>query len=690
MRAFLVLFLIMAVQVSQVHSQPVSLKEAEQVAQNFFGKSQIHKSVQTCADMSIKGSDTLFYVFNADNGFIVVSGDKKVVPILAYSTESAYDADNVIPPVKMWLDSYQSQLLEIKEDKSLEQSISVSKAWEELQKPIKVRKSGTSAPTPLIMSKWGQGKFFNYYCPEDAKAGYSYNNRAVTGCVATAMAQIMYYFRYPEMGIGENTYYHYDYGELYADFSKAKYDYNAMIDNPTDIQIPTCLLMSHCGIAVEMNYGPDGSGAYSETAAYVLIDNFGYSPKTQLIGREYTKNWDSLLVSHLDNRIPLYYAGTDTARYVGHAFVCDAYQTDSNGNYYYHFNFGWDGIQDGYFYTEPLSNRFLTYHVRQRTIINAYPDTAKFNYSNPPLTGTTILTAESGSFTHGTIYDCPQNMDYTWIIRPDADDIEKIQFNMQYKLAKNDTLFVRSLKGNFNRIFTYDTANFSTDIIDTEIIVRLKTTNQQDESGGFSANYAIKRPSYCTGVKHLTANQGIVDDGSGDSRYNNFTSCRWTISVSGSSITVVFPKFETEKDKDILTIIDLAQSSRPVLAELSGNLTDSTYTFKTNRLALIFETDEKNIYQGWTLNYDTDVVGISDFEENKRIKIYPNPTTEQLKIELGELKIENVEIMDVLGRTLNNCQLSILNSQLIIDVSPLTSGIYFLKINNKVFKFVKT
>lgn len=129
MRTFLFIFLIVTVQVSHLQAQSVSLEEAEQMAQNFFGKT--HKSVQNCADMAIKGSDTLFYVFNSDNAFVVISAEKKAIPILAYSTESTYDAENVIPPVKMWLDSYQNQLLAIRKDKSLTQSVSVRKSWEE-------------------------------------------------------------------------------------------------------------------------------------------------------------------------------------------------------------------------------------------------------------------------------------------------------------------------------------------------------------------------------------------------------------------------------------------------------------------------------------------------------------------------------------------------------------------------------
>jgi hypothetical protein len=691
MRTFLFIFLVVVVQVLRVYSQPVSLKEAEQTAQNFFGKT--HKSVPTCADMSINGLDTLFYVFNGDNAFVVISADKKAIPILAYSTESSYDADNVITPVKMWLYSYQRKLLAIRKDETFSQSMSVCKAWEELQQPTKIRKSTTSASTPLLTSKWGQGKIYNYYCPKDANGP---NGRVVTGCVATAMAQLMYYFRFPSQGTGSYEYTWEPYGKLFADFGSAVYNYSAMIDKPTDVNPAICSLMYHCGVAVDMEYGPNGSGMTNHSAANQLIKHFNFSPKTQYVFRDTVTvlNWDSLIISHIDNNIPLYYAGWgDTSYIMGHAFICDAYQIDSNNNHYYHFNFGWEGQSDGYFYTDSLYVNKNNFTLRQELIINAYPDTLKFKYPYPlPLIGTTVLTIETGSFTTGTINDCPPNMDYTWIIRPDVDDIEKIAFDIRYKLAENDTVFVSYSNGNVRHIFTNDTSDFSANIIDTEVIIRLKTTNNVEFSGGISANYTTKRKIYCSGVKQFTAKQGTFDDGSGDSRYNNFTSCRWLISVTGvHSITIRFPKFETEKDKDILYIFDLAQSSRPILAKLSGTLTDSVYTFQTNQLAFTFETDEKNIFQGWTLFYDTDVVNISDFEkDNNKINIYPNPVNDNLFIEVNEPFIdEKIQLFDIYGRLLKEQSINEKQSQL--NLSNIASGVYVAKIveKNRILKIAK-
>ncbi|MDR1183094.1 MAG: C10 family peptidase, partial [Bacteroidales bacterium] len=532
-------------------------------------------------------------------------------------------------------------------------------------------------------SKWGQGKYYNYYCPKD-DAGT--NKRAVTGCVATAMAQLLYYFRYPQTGIDTHSYEHPLYGTLSADFGATNYDYQAMEAQPNRINLPASLLTSHCGIAANMNYGAAASAAWSEDAANALINNFGYSPETQLIHRWEADNWDSLIVSHLDRRIPLYFAGTDTTKWVGHAFVCDAYQVDTNDNYFYHFNFGWEGYQDGYFYINPLLGESIAYHYGQDIIINAYPDTAKFDYpSQSPLTGTTILIEETGSFTDG-IDDCPPNMDYTWIIRPDIDAITYIKLSLNYQLAEGDSLFITSLNGNVNHIFTYDTSSFLDNIADQEIIIRLKTTNDSIPSGGITASYTAEYGMFCKkGIDKYSLKTGSFGDGSKESRYRNNTDCIYWIEVAGvHSITIRFTTFETEKDRDILSIRDRAMGSVPLLMELSGNYTDSVYTFNTNSLIFDFITDDINVFQGWELTYETDVPiedpkNINTFDGDNHCYIYPNPATNHLYVSVDDLLQDGqIHLFDVYGRLLLKHVIREKESQ--VNLNALAPGMYIVKV----------
>lgn len=666
--------------VLSAYSQQVSFKEAEQTARFFFEKSQ--KSLQTCVDIGINKNDTLFYVFNAYNGFVIISAEKKAIPILAYSDAGVYDRENIIPPVKMWLDYYKSQLSAIRNDIEFSPTEKVTHSWKTLEKPSKSHKSTTTPMRPLLTSKWDQTNYYNYYCPLDVSSNN--NERAITGCVATAMAQLMYYFRFPHQGKGNYTYMHDTYGIISEDFSKATYDYSGMTDVPMRINGDISLLSYHCGVAVDMVYGPNSSGMYNHKAAYAMRTYFGFSDKTQYLFRDSThlySNWDSIIVSHLNNKIPLYYAGWSDYDYIsGHAFVCDAYQVDSNNNYYYHFNFGWSGNFDGYFYTENLYPNGSDFTLTQEIIINAYPDTNLNEYHKPIATGTIILTEDAGSFTDGSsLYDCKPGIDYTWIIRPDM-QLYSITLNISFQLAQGDTIFVTSGDGTVKRILT-DTSSSTIKTSSNELTVRFITTNTLVPSGGLTGSYTTDYSRHCyNSIIRYTDKQGSFDDGSGTYKYNNLAKCSKRILVDGSSITLYFSKFETEKDKDILYISDY--NTKDTLLKLSGFLADfdkTAITFQTNALDLVFITDPKNRYDGWELTYSTDVVSINDYQKENNFMIFPNPIVDYLQVQTETILLNaRIQIFDIYGKLIQ--EQSYTDKQSMVNMNHLASGIYLLKI----------
>lgn len=677
--------------VLSMYSQHVSFKEAGQIARNFFGKSQ--KSLQSCADIAINNNDTLFYVFNANDGFVIISAEKKAIPVLAYSDAGSYDPENVIPPVKMWLDYYQSQLSAIRNDTEFFSEEKVSRSWKALEQPVKVQKSIETQMEPLLISKWGQGEYYNYYCPKDTAS--KSNGRAVTGCVATAMAQLMYYFRFPQQGTGSYSYSHDVYGTLSADFSKAVYDYSAMTGTPEQINADISLLNYHCGVAVDMLYGPTSSGMYNHKAAYALHTYFGFSDQTQYLFRDSThlySNWDSIIVSHLDNRIPLYYAGWSDYEYInGHAFICDAYRIDSNDNYYYHFNFGWQGQSDGYFYTDKLYPSRNDFTLTQELIIHAFPDTISNTYPNPVTIGQITLTEEVGSFADGSsIYDCKPGVDFTWIIQPEVSNIQSITLDLSYGLAQGDSIIV-SIDGQIVNLFTADTSWRKISTTSNKISVRFITANTATSSSGLTGNYTTTYTKHCSNIANrYTDLTGSFDDGSGIYKYNNFAKCSTLIRVAGSSITLYFTEFETEKDCDILYIYDYKNSKLidPLLM-LSGSLADfdsTEMTFNTNVLVLIFTSDPKNTYDGWKLNYATDVpVEISDFNKENNFMIYPNPVMDYLQIQTKNIFFNAyIQLFDIYGKLIH--EQSFTDEQSTVNMSNLASGVYLLKIknNNKI------
>ncbi len=136
-------------------------------------------------------------------------------------------------------------------------------------------------------------------------------------------------------------------------------------------------LLFHLGVSVDMDYGPTGSGMWNHKAAYSLRTYFNYSPETQYLYRDSTNlDWDSVIVAHLDQKIPMYYAGWSVPNINGHAFIIDGYQTED----YFHFNWGWGGSYDGYFYLDNLVPGGNNFNLAQELVINCYPDTINYSY----------------------------------------------------------------------------------------------------------------------------------------------------------------------------------------------------------------------------------------------------------------------------------------------------------------------
>jgi len=214
---------------------------------------------------------------------------------------------------------------------------------------------------PLLTCQWGQDAPYNSMCP----SGYP------TGCTATATAQIMYYYRYPEHGTGSITY---TLGSVTrsTDFSQSTYQWDAMLDkvttsSPSDAKDAVALLMKDIGYGTKMNYQRVESVGYQYDAGYALATYFGYDKGVNFCLRKMysDEEWDDLIYSELAAGRPVVYSGYSQDGSSGHTFVCDGYMNGS-----YHINWGWDGLYDGYFTFDELMN----YNCRQEALIGIQPD----------------------------------------------------------------------------------------------------------------------------------------------------------------------------------------------------------------------------------------------------------------------------------------------------------------------------
>lgn len=368
------LFIIMFVLAAGIAAQAgnVTKQEAARKATAFLNlKSESQLQLLDC------GYETMYLFAIQGGGFVLVSADNRVQPILAYSRVSGIDPQRMPKNLKGWLDSYDKQIRVAMTAQS-----PVAEGWSE--EPARKSAEGfDSIVGPLLSTAWGQEPPYNTLCPYDEDA----EETTLVGCVATAMASLMKYWNWPDTGVGQYSYNTYYYGEQSANFATA-YDWANMPATLTALSSETEIaavstLMYHCAVAVRMNFNPElygGSSAQSVQGTYGLnqpcAENamrtyFKYAPGLHAVIRQrYSDNdWSSLLRHELDCHRPILYEGDEGA--YGHEFVCDGY--DTNG--FFHFNWGFSGSGDGYYALTRLTPPGYNFTSDQKAIVGLEPDT---------------------------------------------------------------------------------------------------------------------------------------------------------------------------------------------------------------------------------------------------------------------------------------------------------------------------
>lgn len=348
----LLLSLMLLLSVSAI-AGPRSYQQAKAIAQRQAAMlgikmdAEVAASAKAAPRMSVSStvspSATCYYVFanGEDKGFTIVSGDDRMPEVVGYSAQGTYDPDHLPANYVGFMKAYQETVEALlKGDAQVSGGLAEARQW-------RAERAGTAAVAPLLGGiKWNQTEPYNNRCPL-----YDGTNRSVTGCVATAMAQVMMYHQYPKalkatikayttkskgIGIPEiSSGATYDWDNMLPDYSKSGYS-SAQAD-------AVAKLMYHCGAAVEMNYGPS-SGANVTPA--ILATYFGYDADLMqdLTRTCFTlQQWMTLIDNELKAKRPILYSGKSSDG--GHEFVCDG----SDGKGLYHINWGWGGYQDGYF-----------------------------------------------------------------------------------------------------------------------------------------------------------------------------------------------------------------------------------------------------------------------------------------------------------------------------------------------------
>lgn len=318
------LVLLLALGYSPLQAKRITQWQAQQQAYSFWGKQMPQKAKAKSRTATTASPSDAYYVFNNDaGGFVIIAGDDAVTPVLGYTSTGSFDAENLPDGLKDLLKSYERQIAALGDSYQANQTAT---------------RAAFTGEKLLNTAKWNQDNPFNMHTP----------NNYVTGCVATAGAIVMKHHGYPAKGTGSHSY-TWNGQTLTANFGHT-YDWASMpakYDGTNDADFDgVARLMADLGVAVEMQYNKDGSGAYIGNLVTALQKYYGYSKLSHLMAIEDVgaEAWNGRLRAEIDANRPVLYAASDTNTGGGHAFVIDGYKDES-----FSVNWGWGGYCDGFY-----------------------------------------------------------------------------------------------------------------------------------------------------------------------------------------------------------------------------------------------------------------------------------------------------------------------------------------------------
>ena len=381
MKQRIILSALLSVLTLTIHAADVSEQQARQIAAKMMAgcsdtPHRASAAAPSLAYVADKGGSNNLYVFNneAGEGFVIVSGsDQTTASVLGYSDKGHFDIKEAPENLKFLLAMYEEQIIAVR-----------SKGTEANRRAPSSDELGNIVVAPLLKTTWNQaGPYNKYLTTEDA----------ATGCVPTAMAQVMAYWKYPKQGRGSHAYN--DSGNsYYANFSSSVYDWDNMLNGYAGVDYSeaqanaVARLMADCGISIEAHYGGlFGTSASTYYVPIALVKYFGYSMNYKYLASwDYeTQEWEDMMRAELDAKRPFLYSGSprsdDYYPPVGHTFVCDGY-TD---NGYFHFNLGWEGRGNGWYKTSSITmypEDMWDFTNNQVMVIGIQPDERQTEQNN--------------------------------------------------------------------------------------------------------------------------------------------------------------------------------------------------------------------------------------------------------------------------------------------------------------------
>ena len=368
LRKSLGIFLLFLVSVLfQLKAEKVRTTDIRTVAVNAFSiySGRALNELKIVEVIPVLQQDTaIYYIYNFENGFIIISADNIAEPVLGFGLESPFEFNNMPPALHFLLDGYKQEIVYAKRQNS-RTSQNISNKWDEYLSPSPSRAPYIPA-TYLIETKWGQsggdGIGYNYYCPTDAQG-----RKTIVGCNGVALAQILNYWKCRVHPQGTATCNNPNGGTITIDIANQVYNWNNMFYYQANTE--NAKLLFHCAVAMKSTFGASNTSASPSYAVTTLKNNFGFASATSHGKDSYSGDWVSLLKFNIDKRRPILYAGWNSSGGDGHTWVIDGY----NSSNYFHCNFGWNGKNDSWYVLSNVTSYPYNFSYYQLAVVDIYP-----------------------------------------------------------------------------------------------------------------------------------------------------------------------------------------------------------------------------------------------------------------------------------------------------------------------------
>ena len=677
------------------------------------------------------------YRFNVgEKGFIIVSATDLACPVLAYSLESNFTEGT---GADLYMENYNKQLSFLINNPQAAQAD--RNGWKHYLASNFTPNAPKGDPCvePLVTTLWTQDTYYNAMCPINPQSPYNIDSRSFVGCVALTMANILYYYRYPDHGYGVVSYIPKEYEEnelIYTyprqtvNYNTATYDYDAIANLLNSYDGELAKLLYHCGVAVRMSYGHDGSGSQSEYAMTALQDHYFFSDKAQFrsVSDVPSDEWISMAKAELDARRPLFFSGQSSSA-GGHAWIVDGYSTVNNVTYF-HVNWGWSGADNGYYRIgNMVSSGYGNFNVSgsNTMMTSLMPDSADIM---KPAVSEKRVTASFGTISDGAgNMKYAQNSNRRWVIAcPDATSY-KLKFS-KLKVKAGDKVIVynggtetsgvkQEYSGNYLMAACNDYQNLGDSIhagyvgeplpgsitvnADSVLVVFTSTATSETDYG-FVLDYEVTgmNQNGCTDKTYTDGYAVLTDkpnNATGDGLYAADNVCEYTLNLRFTNqLVCAFHKFDLKQGDfvDIYNQSSNSNNSKKLIGHFDAdNLPTQVYTYDVNmynyggspmsKFIIRFVTDNKDAGTGFEFEYYAKNTGISQFD-NVEVNVYPNPATAYVNVEVSadEAQMFNAKVVDMMGKTVYTEEFGHNGGSQIyqIPVNNLSKGVYFLHLNS--------